>query len=377
MKLLYCIPSLENCGGTERVLTTRLNHLIQEEGVCIYVVLTETQKSEPYFKLDPRVKIIQLGIDFHDDQTLYDKLLNYHRRLRQYRSKLADLLQEIRPDIVTSFLSHEIDFLTKLKDGSVKVGENHFNRDFRYSFVKNNTSSLLYRLIARYRNYKIGKDVSRLDMLVCLTKNDSNAWGQDCLTEVIPNPLSFTSEDKSDCCQHRIISVGRLAREKGYDMLLQAWKNIADTHPSWTLDIYGEGEEYDSLKAMIDNEIRGVEIHPFEQNIASRLTESSIFVMSSRFEGFGLVLIEAMECGLPVVAFDCESGPAEIITDGFNGLLVRNSDISALASSMKKLMNDEELRISMGHNAACKAGDYAMDNIMEKWRNLYRILLRK
>jgi glycosyltransferase involved in cell wall biosynthesis len=99
--------------------------------------------------------------------------------------------------------------------------------------------------------------------------------------------------------------------------------------------------------------------------------------MSSRFEGFGLVLIEAMECGLPVVAFDCESGPAEIIKDGFNGLLVRNSDISALASSMKKLMNNEELRISMGHNAVCKAGDYAMDNIMEKWRNLYRILLRK
>lgn len=377
MKLLYCIPSLENCGGTERVLTTRLNHLIQDEDVDVYIVLTETQATEPYFKLDPRVNVIQLGIDFNADRTLADKLLNYHRRLRQYRRKLADLLQEIRPDIVTSFLSHEIDFLARLRDGSVKVGENHFNRDFRYFFVKNNTSSLLHRLIARYRNHRIGKDVRQLDMLVCLTDNDSKAWGVECQTVVIPNPLSFTSEDKSDCSRHKIISVGRLAREKGYDMLLEAWRQVADQHPSWTLDIYGEGEEHDNLKTTIDSGIRGVEIHPFEQNIASKLVESSIFVLSSRFEGFGLVLIEAMECGLPVVAFDCKSGPAEIISHGKEGLLVRESDVKALAEAMERLMDDQQLRTSFGQNAALKASCYAADDIMNKWKELYRTLLAK
>lgn len=376
MKLLYCIPSLENCGGTERVLTTRLNHLILED-VDIYVVLTETQKSGPYFELDPRVKVIQLRIDFRNDVTIAGKLLNYHRRLRLYRRKLSVILDEIRPDIVTSFLSHEIDFLTKLKDGSVKVGENHFNRDFRYSFVKNNTKNPFRRLIAGYRNYKIGLDVKGLDLLVTLTEEDYGLWSDRCQKVVIPNPLSFTSDVKSDCLSHRVIAVGRLSRQKGFDMLLEAWCRIADSYPSWTLDIYGEGEEHDSLQSMIEGGIRGVNIHPFDPDISPRLVESGMFVLSSRFEGFGLVLIEAMECGLPVVAFDCKSGPGEIITDGVDGLLVRDSDVKALAAAMERLMDDQQFRRSLGKNAVRKASCYSVDDIMKKWKELYRTLLRR
>ena len=126
---------------------------------------------------------------------------------------------------------------------------------------------------------------------------------------------------------------------------------------------------------MIDNGIRGAEIHPFEPDIASRFVESSIFVMSSRFEGFGLVLIEAMECGLPVVAFDCKSGPAEIISHGTDGLLVGESDVNGLAEAIGRLMDDPHLRASVGLNAVRKAYCYAADDIMNKWKELYRTLL--
>ena len=172
MKLLYCLPSLTACGGTERVLTTRLNYLAENTDYTIYIVVTESQHSAPYFPLDPRVKVIELNIDFLQDRRFTDKFLNYHRRLRQYRRKLTQVIEDIKPDIVTSFLSHEIDFMTRLKDGSIKVGENHFNRNFRYSFVKNNTFNPMHRCVALYRNFRLGRLAGKLDALVSLTEDD-------------------------------------------------------------------------------------------------------------------------------------------------------------------------------------------------------------
>lgn len=377
MKLLYCLPSLTECGGTERVLTTRLNFLAQDSTVSIYVVLTDTQSGVPYFQLHHRVKIIELGIDFQKDKTLIDKFLNYHRKLRLYRRKLSEVIDEIKPDIVTSLLAHEIDFLPSLKDSSIKIAENHFNRDFRYSFVKNNTTNPIHRLIAKYRNYKIGKSVGKLDVLVSLTHDDSKKWSGKVEKIVIPNPLSFTSEIKSDCTSRRIVAAGRLSGEKGFDLLIQAWSIIAHEYSDWRLDIYGEGPEEAMLQAMIDTGIPNVTLHGFKKNIVNEFVDAGMFVLSSRFEGFGLVLIEAMECGLPVVSFDCQSGPSEIITDGIDGLLVTPNDVCKLSAAIKKLIEDQGLREQMGKKAQDKAQRYAVNNVMKKWTELYRRMLNR
>lgn len=375
MRLLYCIPSLENCGGTERVLTTRLNYLAEHTSYSLYVVTTERQLSPPYFKLNPEVSVINLDINFEEDNTLGAKLLNYKRRLRLYKEKLSELIRELKPDIVTSMLSHEIDFLSNLEDGSAKIGENHFNRNFRYEFVKNNSKNILRRTIAKCRDFVLGYNVSKLDALVTLTQEDADAWPDVVKKLVIPNPLSFTQKQKSRGGSKQIVAAGRLTREKGFDMLLDAWRLIFKFYPDWSLMIYGEGDEREGLQSFIQSQgIENVCIHPFVPNISDKFVESDFYVLSSRFEGFGLVIIEAMECGLPVVAFDCQSGPGEIITDGKDGILVKSGDVVALADAMRCLMDDGRLRSAMGLSAIEKANRYSIDNIMSKWINLYKTI---
>lgn len=375
MRLLFCIPSLENCGGTERVLTTRLNYLAEHTSFSLYVVTTEKQLNEPYFHLNPKILVVNLDVNFEDDKTLTAKLLNYRRRLRLYKKRLLELIREIKPDIVTSMLSHEIDFLPKLEDGSVKIGENHFNRNFRYEFVKNNTKNFLRRAIAKCRNFILGYNVSKLDALVTLTQEDADAWSDAVKKFVIPNPLSFKQKQKTMGGRKQIVAAGRLTRQKGFDMLLDAWRLIFKFYPDWSLMIYGEGDEREGLQSFIQSQgIENVCIHPFVPNISDKFVESDFYVLSSRFEGFGLVIIEAMECGLPVVAFDCQSGPSEIISDGVDGILVKNGDVCALADAMKCLMDDGGLRSAMGLSAIEKANRYSIDNIMSKWINLYRTI---
>lgn len=375
MRLLYCIPSLGNCGGTERVLTTRLNYLAEHSPYLLYVVTTERQSSAPFFKLNPKISVINLDVNFEDDNTLTSKLLNYKRRLRLYKEKLSELIREVKPDIVTSMLSHEIDFLSSLEDGSIKIGENHFNRNFRYEFVKNNTKNILRRAIAKYRDLVLGYNVSKLNALVTLTQEDADAWPDAVKKYVIPNPLSFRQELKSKGGRKRIVAAGRLTREKGFDLLLDAWKLVFNSYPDWSLMIYGEGCERENLQSFIQSQGLGnVCIHPFVSNISEKFVESDFYVLSSRFEGFGLVIIEAMECGLPVVAFNCQSGPSEIISDGVDGILVKNGDVCALADAMKCLMDDGGLRSAMGLSAIEKADHYSIDNIMSRWINLYRTI---
>lgn len=366
-----------NCGGTERVLTTRLNYLASHTSYSLYIVTTESQLGTPFFKLDPRISVISLDINFNESESFLSKLSSYNSKLRLYKTKLLSILKDIKPDIVTSFLSHEIEFLSALDDGSVKIGENHFNRNFRYSFVKNNTRNPLRRAIAKYRNFTLGNNVKKLDVLVTLTQADADSWPVGVKKYVIPNPLSFEKVQKSVGGTNRIISAGRLAKEKGFDLLLKAWRMASESFPDWSLAIYGEGDERDNLLSLIDGQgLKGVRIYPFEPNISDEFVNSDIYVLSSRFEGFGLVMIEAMECGLPIVAFDCEFGPCEIISDGEDGLLVKNGDVEALSDAMRRLMSDSDLRATMRMSAIAKARKYQLDNVMKKWEKLYTTIVR-
>ena len=373
MKLLYCVPSLTNCGGTERVLTTRLNYLAEYTKFELYIVTTEKQSGKPFFELNTKISIINLDINFNEKIPFVSKLLTYKRKLKLYKDKLWSIIHEIRPDIVTSLLSHEIDFISDFNDGSIKIGENHFNRNFRYSFVKNNSRNILRHAIAKYRDLELGHKVKKLDILVTLTQEDALLWPKDVKKYIIPNPLSFVKKYKSEGNTKRIVAVGRLTKEKGFDLLLHAWELVFSFYPDWSLVIYGEGEEYKNLLSIIEEkELQNVQINPFDENISEQFVKSDFCVMSSRFEGFGLVIIEAMECGLPVVSFNCKSGPNEIISNGEDGILVNNGDISALADAMKLIMKDSQIRSSMSKNAVEKAKNFKLENIMEKWISLYK-----
>ena len=226
----------------------------------------------------------------------------------------------------------------------------------------------------------VGK-LKRLDQLVVLTDKSKAAWPELSNVTVIPDPITIevkSEKVKSEKCVNRVVTIGRYAYQKGYDLLLQAWAEISRIRElvngeEWTLDIFGQGDQTDYRKLMVELGIDTDRCHlngPVE-DVVKVYQDSSIFVLSSRFEGFGMVLVEAMACGLPVVSFDCPAGPDEIITDGVDGLLVPSGDVHALAEKLMVLMSDENLRRRLGQQARQTAQRYDMATLADQWITLF------
>ena len=217
------------------------------------------------------------------------------------------------------------------------------------------------------------KKLKKLDRLVVLTEKSKASWPELSNVEVIPDPLPFQIDAKSDLHAKRIITIGRYAYQKGYDMLLRAWAEIEKKYPDWQLAIYGMGDQ-DSLR----NQIRELGLDADRcllngpvNDVIKEYQNSSVFVLPSRFEGFGLVIIEAMSCGVPVVAFNCPMGPDEIISDGEDGFLVPVGDIRALAEKLQTLMQNQELRMKFSETAYRNSGRYRIDKISNQWIQLF------
>ena len=216
-----------------------------------------------------------------------------------------------------------------------------------------------------------------LKALVLLTQRDAEAWSPFVKTEVIPNSLPFEEEHICTCMNKQAICVGRLNEQKGLDYLIDAWELVARQHPDWTLNIYGAGELKEELQQRIDSKHlqRKVIINAPTADIIEKYLESSIYLMTSRFEGFPMVLLEAMECGLPCVAFDCPNGPAEIISHEINGYITPYKDTKIFATYVCKLIENEKLRCTMGHQAKKDIKRYKRENIMQQWESLFRHLI--
>lgn len=212
--------------------------------------------------------------------------------------------------------------------------------------------------------------INKCNALVVLTDADKRDWSRFIKTNifVIPNILTTYPDNITDYSKRskRILCVGRLDKQKGFDLMIKAWARIADKHKEWKVDIFGDGELKNTLNELIKNHRLKdrITIHPSTSHIYDEYMDSSIFAFSSRYEGFGLVLIEAMSCGIPCVSFDCPHGPSEIITHGKNGLLVPNGNIIEFANSLDWMMNNYEQRRSMSINARISSQKYHRDNIM-------------
>ena len=193
---------------------------------------------------------------------------------------------------------------------------------------------------------------------------------------LIPDPLPFRVETVSDLSKKRVISIGRYAYEKGNDLLLQAWAIVEKTCKDWCLDIYGMGNKQPYCQQQKDLSIDENRCHLYSSlpDVKEAYLCSSIFALPSRFEGFGLVIIEAMSCGLPVVSFDCENGPRNILTDGYNGFLIRPFDVGTFAERLIQLILDEELRYQIGTNARQSTQQYAIERIANCWKQLFEEL---
>ena len=300
----------------------------------------------------------------------------YKKQMKEYRRKLEQQIRTIRPDFVISTCGRDLDFLTEIKDGSKKIGESHIARQYCRNFHLMEAKGGIYKLVASYWRKKQESAIAKLDAFVVLTKHDAESWEPVKKAEVIPNPLSFIPKEQSKCTEKRIISVGRLAEQKGYERLIEAWSKIANKYPDWIVDVYGDGEQKEWLKKLIVDYHVGdsFTIYPPTSNIQDKYLESSIYVMSSRFEGLPIVLLEAISCGLPCISFDCPHGPSEIIENGKTGILVENGNVEKLTEAIEDLIIHEERRIGMGRQAHISSQRYSHENIMKLWINLFERL---
>lgn len=379
MKLIYCICSLQNPGGMERVLLNKVTYLTGRLHWDVTIVTTDQKGRPAFYPFPDAVRMVDLGINYTDDNGKHPllKIAGYLQRRRRHRKLLTKLLMKERADIVVSLYPSESSFIPDIKDGSKKVLELHFCKFFRLQYGR----SGLLGLIDRWRTRQDEKIVGKFDKFVVLTNEDKGYWGQLPNIEVIPNAAMHIGNKYSDSTAHRIIAVGRLDYQKGFDRLIEAWALIQKhkKYKDWNLDIFGQGEWHDMLQQMIER--HGLQdnthINRPTRDIGTEYAKSSLLVMSSNYEGFPMVMIEAMACGLPVVSFDFKCGPKDIIKDGINGLLVPNGNIDALAQAMIKIMDNDTYRKELSLNARQVVSTYSEDTVMAKWISLFNSLVEK
>ena len=373
-RIVYCTPALYMAGGVERVLTLKANYFAEQFGYDITIILTEGKDQPSFYPLSEKVKIINLNIGFEElwKCKFIKKVFLYLKKQRQYKKLLTKELLRIRPDITISLLRREINFLNDVKDGSKKIGEIHINRANYRNFDKSQTN-VIKDLFATYWMHNLVSKLKRLDRLVVLTEKDKEAWTELNNVEVIPNPLSFKPTAISSQTEKRVIAVGRYCHEKGYDYLLQAWAKVQCICPDWQLVIFGDGDRTEYEQMLVDLQIDYCRciLNGRTSDIQSEYVKSSLAVCSSRFEGFGLSIVEAMSCGLPVVSFDCPWGPRSIISNHEDGILVEKENPPMLAESMILLMQDKEKRDNMSKNAIINVQRFDIGQIAQKWKSLF------
>lgn len=374
-KIVYVVGDLSYPNGMSRVLSQKVNWLAEHTDYELYVVLTEKANMPWYYQLSPKIKeVVNFNLNFDDiwNMPFHRRLAAYFQKQRHYKKLFTQYLMTVRPDITVSVVRREINFINGIKDGSKKVGEIHFTKKSNRVFDKKHLPQKVNRLITHWWQESLERKLRQLDKFVVLTEEDATLWHNIPSMTVIPNPIYNFPSHASPCSKKQVVAVGRYTWIKGFDLLIDAWALTSKRHPDWLLRIYGPGDSSPFRRMIAEKGLQDVACceGPID-NVYECFNESSVFVLSSRFEGFALVLAEAMASGLACVAFDCPCGPRSIIHHQEDGLLVANGDIKALAEGIDRLIADETLRRRYGQLARKNVERFKEDNIMKKWIELF------
>ncbi len=374
MKIFYIYTSLTTKGGADRVIIEKANWFV-EHGYDVSFVTDSQMGRPPVFPLSSKVKLIDFGIDFNKQyvHNFFVRTFIYLKLMPIYRRKMKDLLLRERPDIVITTLGRDVSFITKIKDGSIKIGEAHTTKYFMRSFHLLEKRNIFFKYLTKYFRWSMDRQIAKLDALVVLTPHHVDDWKGKVPVYVIPNSLPFYPDQQSTCENKHAIAVGRYNDAKGYDYMIAAWEIVHQHHSDWTLDVYGSGELHDQVEEWVREKHleKSIILHDPVDNIMEKYLESSICILSSRYEGFSMVLVEAMACGVPCVSFDCPYGPRNILSDGQDGLLIEYLNVQALAEGVCKLIEDKTLRKQLGHSSRKKVLRFSQEKIMNLWVDLF------
>ena len=377
-KICYCTPAIYSAGGVERVVSVKASYFAEVYNYDVTIIVTEGKGRDCFFPMSDKVKVVNLNLGFEElwKVPFIKKVFLYLKKQYKYRRMLRAELLRIRPDITISVLRREINFINSIPDGSHKIGELHVNRSNYRNFTSRD-SNFVKRLFARFWMNDLLKHLQKLDRMVVLTEDAKKDWPELSNVTLISDPIPFKVNQVSTLSSKRVVSIGRYAYEKGNDLLLKAWAKVEKSCKDWSLDIYGMGNQspYRALMLELGIDETRCHLHGSLTDVKDAYLNSSVFTLPSRFEGFGLVIIEAMACGVPIVAFDCENGPRNIITNNQNGILVPPFNVNEYAGSLLRLMRDDQLRAQMGNRACESSKRYAIDTIALQWKGLFDELM--
>lgn len=377
MKILFIINRMRQLAGIERILSCKMNYLAENTENQIMLTTYEQQDEPLSFPISDKIKYFPFDVPMAErtGNTFLGWLWGNLRSRHHFKQEFKKILEIAQPDIViaTGYAYPVLDVIinTANQIGSKTIMESHVQGE-TVSMTKYIYNPTLRRLFSFWDRH-IMNSLKRCSCVVTLTNGDVAYWkNYASRIEVIPNILTVEPKPVKDYSVKRVICAGRYAPQKGYDLLMDAWRQLAYHYSDWQLYIFGNGDRSPYQK-IVNRLGLGNSVHLMNatQDIVDEFTQSSIYVMSSRFEGFGLVLAEAMACGLPCISFDCPHGPRDIIRNGEDGLLVENGNIQALAHALERLMADEELRQAMGQRATKNIIRYSPDAIMKQWTKLF------
>lgn len=373
MKLMYCIAGTCHSGGMERVLANKANYLV-DKGYDITIVTTDQAGMLPFFELDSRIRSIDLNVKYEENngKSFLNKLLYFPYKQYIHRKRLEKVLKDEKPDIVISMFCNDVSFITKIKDDSRKILEAHFSKFKRLQYGRRG----LWKLADLWFSKRDESLVRKFDRFVLLTDEDKCYWGNPDNSIVIPNARSFSPCLRADLDSKVVLAIGRYTHQKGFERLIESWNIIYKDFKDWKLLLVGEGNQRKILEDLIDKYNLGSYVFLIkpDNDVEKFYLNSSVFALTSRYEGLPMVLLEAQAYGLPVVSFNCKCGPSDIIENGKTGFLVSEGDIVSFAEKLKKLMMDSKLRYEMGELAISNSENYSMDIIMDKWIKLFNSL---
>lgn len=361
------------------VTVVKANALADIPGNEVYLVVSDNKAGDHLHELSPNVHLIDLDINYHigdRDRSYLSGLIVFLRKRFKHKRALNKVLVSLNPDVVISVgLAEKYMLFYNRKRTWKVIREFHCEKNYRVKYAQTVFGKVRGAL---YDFYEFNFADKKYDRIVLLTQEDKdNNWKGWKNVDVMPNPVSFKCETPSRLDEKVVVSMGRLHHVKNFSGLIRAFNKVVTKHPDWKLHIYGNGDLKDELQAQIDGSglQNNVYLKGFTNDIQGVLCKSSIFAFSSLVEGFALVLVEAMECGVPVVSYRCPCGPKDIITDGKDGFLVPLNDEKMLADRICQLIENEELRCRMGAEAKNRAQYYHVEQIAERWVALFNEII--